>query len=145
MTTTIIRCSGLKELPLVASKLLSLYPDETIFLFSGKMGSGKTTFIKEICRQLEVEDVVNSPTFSIVNEYKTIEGSSVFHFDLYRIRQSSELLDIGYEEYLFSDAVCLIEWPELALDLLPASYVLVNIEVEEQTGDRLFEISFHGN
>jgi len=109
------------------------------------MGAGKTTFIKEICKQLQVVDVVNSPTFSIVNEYKTVKGSSVYHFDLYRIRESNELLDIGYEEYLFSDSVCLIEWPELAMELLPTSFVLINIEEEERTGDRLFEISFHGN
>lgn len=145
MTKTNIRCTGIKELHRVASQILSLYPSEKIFLISGKMGAGKTTFIKEICKQLQVVDVVNSPTFSIVNEYKTSKGYSVYHFDLYRIRESNELLDIGYEEYLFSDSVCLIEWPELAMELLPTSFVLINIEEEERTGDRLFEISFHGN
>lgn len=141
MTDTIIKCNDISELHSVAVKLLERFPDQRIFLLSGKMGAGKTTLIKEICNVLGVVDVVNSPTFSIVNEYKTRSGSSVFHFDLYRIKSPVELLDIGYEEYIYSDFVCLIEWPELATELLPASSVLIHIEVDDVTGDRIFQVN----
>lgn len=141
MTDTLLKCNDVNELHIVAHKLFDLYPDERIFLLSGKMGAGKTTLIKEICHALGVTDVVNSPTFSIVNEYKTKDDASVFHFDLYRIKSPVELLDIGYEEYIYSDSVCLIEWPELAADLMPSSCVSVHIEVDDTTGDRIFQIS----
>lgn len=141
MVDKIIRCGDLSELPKVAEQILELYPHEKLFLFFGKMGAGKTTLIKEICRVLNVIDVVNSPTFSIVNEYATNNGSSVYHFDLYRIKSPTELLDIGYEEYIYGNYVCLIEWPELATGLLPTSYVMIKIEVEDPTGDRTFSIS----
>lgn len=145
MANTIIKCHDLSELPNVAKRTLELYPLENLFLFFGKMGAGKTTLIKEFCRALNVIDVVNSPTFSIVNEYRTIVGSSVFHFDLYRIKSPTELMDIGYEEYIFSNSLCLIEWPELAIDLLPASFVMIKIDVEEKTGDRIFMISLENS
>jgi len=143
MTDTVIRCSDISELPMVADQLVKSYPDIKIFLLSGKMGAGKTTLIKEICKTLGVVDVVNSPTFSLVNEYKTVDGESVFHFDLYRIKSPVELLDIGYEEYIFSGAVCLIEWPELANDLMPSSHVLINIDADERTDERIFQFSRH--
>lgn len=143
MTDTVIRCSDISELPVVADQLIKLYPDLKVFLLSGKMGAGKTTLIKAICKTLGVVDIVNSPTFSLVNEYKTINGESVFHFDLYRIKSPVELLDIGYEEYIFSGAVCLIEWPELANDLMPSSHVLINIEADESTDERTFQFRRH--
>jgi tRNA threonylcarbamoyladenosine biosynthesis protein TsaE len=104
------------------------------------MGAGKTTFIQALCRQLQVVDVVNSPTFSIVNEYLTHEGKSVFHFDLYRIKKAEELLDIGYEDYFFSGSYCFIEWPELAADLIPDECIYISINVDESDQSRLFTI-----
>lgn len=145
MADTLLRCRNVNELSNVADQILDLYPHEKLFLFFGKMGAGKTTLIKEICHALNVIDVVNSPTFSIVNEYKTLGGSSIYHFDLYRIKSPTELMDIGYEEYIYGDAVCLIEWPELAIDLLPASFVMIKIDVEEKTGDRIFLISLQNS
>ena len=141
MDNTNLTCHNLGELPAIARMIVELYPDEKLFLFFGKMGAGKTTIIKEICHVLNVIDVVNSPTFSIVNEYRTTEGASVFHFDLYRIKSPLELMDIGYEEYIYGNSVCLIEWPELATDLLPASFVMITIDVDEQSGSRTFDIS----
>ncbi len=145
MANTIINCHNINELPSVAKQIVELYPEEKLFLFFGKMGAGKTTIIKEICSLLDVIDVVNSPTFSIVNEYRTATGKSVYHFDLYRIKSPIELMDIGYEEYIFGDSVCLIEWPELAADLLPASFVMIKIEVDELTSIRTFDISLEKN
>lgn len=145
MVDTLIKCSDVSELPIVAQRILELYPKEKLFLFFGKMGAGKTTLIKEICHALKVVDVVNSPTFSIVNEYSTNKGSSVFHFDLYRIKSPVELMDIGYEEYIFSDSICLVEWPELAIGLLPSSFVKIKIDVEEETGDRIFLIALENS
>lgn len=143
MIENTFRCKSVNELQGIAARTLELFPNEKLFFLSGKMGVGKTTFIRAFCKELGVIDVVNSPTFSIINEYKTQNGSSVYHFDLYRIKKSSEILDIGYEEYLYSDNICLIEWPELAMDLLPSSYVYINIELDEETGDRIFELSLH--
>ena len=145
MATIELRCSGVSDLDRIAGELISLYPGKRIFALSGPMGSGKTTFIQALCRRLNVVDVVNSPTFSIVNEYLTGEGASVFHFDLYRIRKADELLDIGYEDYFYSGDYCFIEWPELAADLIPDESVYLTIEVEEPGNDRIFTIgSFRG-
>ncbi len=145
MTTIELRCSGISDLDRIAGELISLYPGKRIFALSGPMGSGKTTFIQALCRRLNVVDVVNSPTFSIVNEYLTGDGASVFHFDLYRIRKADELLDIGYEDYFYSGDYCFIEWPELAADLIPDESMYITIEVEEPGNDRLFTIgSFRG-
>lgn len=143
MIGSTIICEDIRSLPRVAKEIISSFPDENIFLISGKMGSGKTTLIKEICKLLDVEDVVSSPTFSIVNEYKSSDEKSIYHFDLYRIKAPEELMDIGYEEYTFGDAICLIEWPELAQSLMPDSYVLINIEVDEASGNRLFNYYLH--
>ncbi len=141
MTSSVYLCNSLVELEAIANEIVDKYNKQNVFLFSGKMGVGKTTLIKEICRALNVEDVVNSPTFSIVNEYKTSEGESVFHFDLYRIKSSEELLDIGYEEYLFGGSKCLIEWPELALGLMPSGFVLVKMEVLGNNESRRIEVT----
>lgn len=100
-----------------------------VVAFYGKMGAGKTTFIKAVCEELGITDVVNSPTFSIVNEYRADEsGRLVYHFDFYRINRIEEAYDLGYEDYFYSGAVCLIEWPELIEELLPAEAVRVRIE-----------------
>ena len=96
------------------------------------MGAGKTTFIRVISSVLGAVDVVQSPSFAIINEYKTLKGESIFHFDFYRIRKSEEVFDIGYEDYLYSGSYCFIEWPELVEELLPADVVKVKITGEDQ-------------
>jgi tRNA threonylcarbamoyladenosine biosynthesis protein TsaE len=145
MPGTNLQCKDVTELPGIAERILNIYGEEKIFLVSGKMGAGKTTLIKEICQVLGVIDIVNSPTFSIVNEYTTRDGTSVFHFDLYRIKSPAELMDIGYEEYLYNGAVVLIEWPEMARYLMPSRFVMINIEVEESTGIRNITIDIENN
>ena len=139
MRQTII-CNTHEDLDPAADSLLKAYPRAKMFAFYGCMGAGKTTFIKAICRRLGVLEIVNSPTFSIVNEYKTTNGKSIFHFDFYRLKHTSELLDIGYEEYFFSDSYCLLEWPEKIEELLPDGCIKVNIEEDEYDKSRI--ISF---
>lgn len=111
----------------------------TVFAFYGKMGAGKTTFIKALCDVLQVDDVVNSPTFAIVNEYSSVllQGP-VFHFDFYRIRRLEEAYDIGIDDYFYSSSPCLIEWPELIEELLPEDAVRISIE-ELPDGTRLLK------
>lgn len=98
-----------------------------VFAFYGKMGAGKTTFIKAICEVLGVEDVITSPTFSLVNDYTDGEGQSIYHFDFYRIKKLEEVYDMGYEDYFYSGNLCLMEWPELIEELLPDDAVRVTI------------------
>ena len=105
-----------------------------VFAFYGKMGAGKTTFVKAICEELGVEDVITSPTFAIVNEYEA-HDQSIFHFDFYRIKRLEEVYDMGYEDYFYSGALCFIEWPELIEDLLPEDAVKVTI-TENTDGTR---------
>ena len=100
-----------------------------VFAFYGGMGAGKTTFIKAVCEELGVEDVITSPTFAIVNEYRTEESVLIYHFDFYRIKKLEEVYDMGYEDYFYSGALCFIEWPELIEDLLPEDAVRVTIDV----------------
>lgn len=110
-----------------------------VFAFYGKMGAGKTTFVKAICEELGVEDVITSPTFAIVNQYQveqaTTDISTIYHFDFYRIKRLEEVYDMGYEDYFYSDALCFIEWPELIEDLLPDNAVRVSI-TENADGTR---------
>ncbi len=120
-----------KELKVVAEKLINRFPNQRIFAFYGKMGAGKTTFIQAICKVLGSNDNVTSPTFALINEYKTIELQSIFHFDFYRIKDLEEVFDMGYEDYLYSGKYCLLEWPELIESLLPENIVKVRIEVFE--------------
>jgi len=110
--------------------------DKRVFAFYGKMGVGKTTFIKAVCEVLGVTDVINSPTFSIVNEYVDAEGRSIFHFDFYRLKLAKEAFDIGFEDYVYSGNLCLMEWPEIVESLLPDGTVRVQI-VEQLDGSRL--------
>lgn len=123
----LVSASSPDELVAVAGQLLAEHPGSRVFAFYGAMGAGKTTFIKAICRVVGVVDTVLSPTFSIINEYKDLNGNSVYHFDFYRIKKIEEVYDIGYEDYLFSGSYCLIEWPELIEDLLPQDTVKVTI------------------
>lgn len=119
---------SLNDLNPTAEKIIQLFPDQRVFTLYGSMGSGKTTFIQKICNFLHVSDEVRSPTFSIVNEYHTDKGCSVFHFDFYRIKKLEEVYDIGYEEYIYSGDYCFIEWPEIIQELLPEKFVYISIE-----------------
>lgn len=114
----------------VADDLIREFGDQRVFALYGAMGAGKTTFIQAICRQLGSDDTVTSPTFAIVNEYAVNGGSSVYHFDFYRIRDLEEAFDLGYEDYFYGGSYCLIEWPERIEALLPEKYVRVEIVVE---------------
>jgi len=123
--------------------------ESRVFAFYGHMGAGKTTFIKAICEQLGVKDVITSPTFAIVNEYEIEErgerreesyGESIYHFDFYRIKKLDEVYDMGYEDYFYSGALCFIEWPELIEELLPADAVKVSIS-EQEDGSRVIEVN----
>lgn len=119
------------ELPELAKKLLEFAQDEHFFIFIGEMGAGKTSFIKAFCKVLGVEELVSSPTFSIVNEYQAKEGK-VYHFDFYRLKSVREAYDLGYEDYFYSGAYCLVEWPQLVEDLLPAHYIKVEIKLKTE-------------
>lgn len=136
----IISIANLDELPKAATIFLESIGDTPLIAFSGEMGAGKTTFIQSLCKKLGVPGEVNSPTFSLVNEYFTSTGESIFHFDLYRIEDPDELFDLGYEEYFFSGKRCFIEWPEKASHLIPDDALLVRIEVmEDGTRELRFE------
>ena len=119
---------SLESLSEIASEIITSAKNKTV-LFYGKMGVGKTTLIKEICMQLEVIDTVSSPTFSLVNEYNTLKGTAVFHFDFYRITKEEEALDMGIEEYLYDNSWCLIEWPQNVENLLPLESVQIHLSI----------------
>lgn len=124
-----IKINNPKDINTAAEQFVKAIGDRTVFAFYGKMGAGKTTFIKAICKALGVDDIVTSPTFAIVNEYRTDTAELIYHFDFYRIRKLEEVYDMGYEDYFDSGALCFIEWPELIEELLPADAVKVNITV----------------
>ena len=124
------------ELAQAARTFVQAMDQATVFAFYVKMGAGKTTFIKALCEALGVSDVVNSPTFSIVNEYRSdTTGELVYHFDFYRIEKIEEVYDMGYEDYFYSGALCFIEWPELVEELLPGDAVKVTV-TEAEDGSR---------
>ncbi|MBO7192894.1 MAG: tRNA (adenosine(37)-N6)-threonylcarbamoyltransferase complex ATPase subunit type 1 TsaE [Bacteroidaceae bacterium] len=134
MSEHIITVNGLEEYPKAAKWFKEFLQQGRIFAFYGKMGSGKTTFIKSVCEELGVEDTINSPTFAIVNEYEDNEANTIFHFDFYRIKSLAEVYNMGYEEYFYSDAFCFIEWPELIEELLPEEHIRVDIcENDDET------------
>ena len=135
----IVKIKSTAELNNVADQLLAYAKGNKFFIFEGEMAAGKTTFIKAFCEVLGVTDIVSSPTFSIVNEYKSKNGP-VYHFDFYRLKNIREAYDIGYEEYFYSDQYCLIEWPSKVEELLPESYVKVQITIIEND-ERLFEFA----
>ena len=126
-----LHINSVEELPAVAKKFISKIGEHKVFAFYGSMGAGKTTFIKAVCEALGVDDVVNSPTFAIVNEYRTNTAELIYHFDFYRIKKLEEVYDMGYEDYFYSGALCFIEWPELIEELLPADAVKVYIKENE--------------
>lgn len=133
-----ISINSTAELGVVAEQLLTFANGNKFFIFEGEMAAGKTTFIKTLCKTLGVQEVVSSPTFSIVNEYEAAENL-IYHFDFYRLKNPQEAYDIGYEDYFYSDAICLVEWPTRVEELLPESYIKVEISI---TGDNARDFSF---
>lgn len=135
-----IKIDSLEHLHEAARTFIEAMDDHTVFAMYGKMGAGKTTFTKAVCECLGVEDVINSPTFAIVNEYRSSStGELIYHFDFYRIKKLEEVYDMGYEDYFYSGAVCFIEWPELVEELLPEDAVKVSI-AETEGGERLITL-----
>jgi tRNA threonylcarbamoyladenosine biosynthesis protein TsaE len=120
--------SDLSVLQKSARMLLDHFPEERIFAFYGAMGAGKTTFIKALCRELGSADYVTSPTFALINEYSTNDGSVIYHFDFYRIKKLEEAFDLGYEDYIYSGNYCFIEWPEMIESLLPEGIIKVRLQ-----------------
>ncbi len=133
---------SLDQIDKVAKEFLATYSNDSVIAFYGEMGAGKTTFIKALCKALKIEDTVNSPSFAIVNEYHNAKDDIVYHFDFYRLKDEEEAYDMGYEDYLYSGHLCVIEWPEKIEALLPDRFVLIKIQVE--TPDlRRFEIDIY--
>lgn len=132
-----------KDLDKVAKEIINYSGEQNIWIFYGEMGSGKTTLIKAIARQLTIEDNVHSPTFSIVNEYGNLQGEVFFHFDFYRIKNEVEAMDIGIYEYFDSGNLCMIEWPQKIPTLLPEKHLKVDIKMTSDIG-REINISHHG-
>ena len=131
-----IKIENLDSIRIAARQFVDSMGGGNVFAFYGKMGAGKTTFIKAVCEELGVGDVITSPTFAIVNEYLAEpSGKPVYHFDFYRIKKIEEVYDMGYEDYFYSGALCLIEWPELIEELLPADATRVTI-VEQPDSSR---------
>jgi len=130
-----ITINSLEDTFLAAQQFLQIiqkdYPESRCIAFNGQMGAGKTTFITQLCKVMNVVDKVSSPTFSIVNQYISPDFGEIYHFDLYRIKDTTEALNAGAEEYIFSDNYCFIEWPETLLDLLPENTINLNIEVKD--------------
>ena len=125
-----LESNSLSDLKNVATDLLN-FSDEKVFCFYGEMGAGKTTLINEIIKSLDAEDEGSSPTFSIVNEYHSPQNGIIYHFDFYRLEDEEEAYDIGYEDYVYSGNYCFIEWPEKIENLLPETYVRVDIQNQE--------------
>ena len=134
-----IRIKSIEEIAVAAKEFVAAMGERKVFAFYGKMGAGKTTFIKAVCEELGVEDVINSPTFAIVNEYVDGKGERVYHFDFYRIKNLQEVMDLGYADYVYSGHVCFMEWPELIESLRPDDAVKVTIE-EEIDGGRVLVV-----
>ncbi|WP_241739081.1 tRNA (adenosine(37)-N6)-threonylcarbamoyltransferase complex ATPase subunit type 1 TsaE [Pontibacter beigongshangensis] len=135
-----IKMSSLADLPAAASVLLEESREISVILFEGPMGAGKTTLIKELCRQLGVAENVSSPTFALVNEYETAAGNLIYHFDFYRIKEEREALEMGVLEYFDSGSLCLVEWPSLIPNLLPENYLHVSMQPAAEGEERIMII-----
>ena len=130
-----IQINSIEHIREAARQFIDAMGGHRVFAFYGHMGAGKTTFIKAVCEELGVDDVVTSPTFAIVNEYTAAGGMPVFHFDFYRIKKLEEVYDMGYEDYFYGDGLCFIEWPEMMEELLPEGATKVQI-TENPDGTR---------
>jgi tRNA threonylcarbamoyladenosine biosynthesis protein TsaE len=129
-----------KQLPVAAKRILEFTSGQKILAFYGSMGAGKTTIIKAVCKALGAKDIVSSPTFTLVNEYKTNKGEVLYHIDFYRIRKMEEVFDFGIEEYFLSGSYCFMEWPELIEEILPPETVRIRIAVGKNE-QRILKIS----
>jgi tRNA threonylcarbamoyladenosine biosynthesis protein TsaE len=138
----VFRSVTVSDLESLAQEIVGKLNAVTVWLFRGEMGSGKTTLIKMVCKVLGVEETMSSPTFSIINEYQTIDKKKIYHFDFYRIKDEFEAIDIGTEEYFYSGYPCFIEWPEKIPSLIPLQYAEVNIQVETDT-KRIIAFAVH--
>ena len=136
----ILEINHINELPQAAKEFVNLISDRNVFVFYGAMGVGKTTFIKAICKELKVVDNVVSPTFSLINEYKTSDAQIIYHFDVYRINKIEQVYDFGYEDYFYSGRISLIEWPEKIESILPEEVIPIYI-TEEINGTRKIVIT----
>ena len=130
-----ITIKSLDTIQEAAKEFINRMGEGKVFALYGKMGAGKTTFIKALCETLGVKDVITSPTFSLINEYTDGKGNSIYHFDFYRIKKLEEVYDMGYEDYFYSGNLCLLEWPELIEEILPENVIKVTIE-EQADGTR---------
>lgn len=133
-----IKIDSLDHIHVAAKDFLSHIGNGTVFAFYGKMGAGKTTFIKAVCEELGVEDTITSPTFAIVNEYTDKNNEPIYHFDFYRIKKMEEVYDMGYEDYFYGGHLCFLEWPEMIEDLLPQD--AIKVYITEENGHRTIEI-----
>lgn len=142
MATKTIKIAALEAINESAKEFIAEMGDYTVFAFNGEMGAGKTTFIKALCEELGVNDVTNSPSFAIINEYRSdTTAELIYHFDCYRLENEMEAEDIGVEDYFYSGALCFIEWPERITDLLPDDTVEVDV-VEEEDGTRTITLTY---
>lgn len=137
MDTLILK--SLSDLNIIADKFLRLMREKKVFAFFGPMGVGKTTFIKALCNELGVVEIVTSPTFALVNEYQTGNNDVIYHFDFYRINKIEEVFDFGYEDYFYSGNFCFIEWPDKVAEILPENVVFVQM-IENTDGSRTINI-----
>jgi tRNA threonylcarbamoyladenosine biosynthesis protein TsaE len=142
MTDFNLTYSSLTQLPLVAKQILFFAEEYKVWIFEGEMGAGKTTIIKAVCSALKVQDTVQSPTYTLVNEYHTLKNEVCYHFDFYRIKNESEAMDIGFEEYTDSGNFCFIEWPSKIPNLLPSKYLKISINFVDQNR-RIIHLSKH--
>ena len=133
-----IEINHISEINNAAKQFVDQIGDQTVIALYGAMGAGKTTFIKAVCEELGVTETITSPTFAIVNEYKSGDGSPIYHFDFYRINKLEEVYDFGYEDYFYNGNLCFIEWPELIESLLPDNCLKLKIS-EKENGIRLIE------
>lgn len=142
MATKTIKIAALEAINESAKEFIAEMGDYTVFAFNGEMGAGKTTFIKALCEELGVNDVTNSPSFAIINEYRSdTTAELIYHFDCYRLENEMEAEDIGVEDYFYSGALCFIEWPERITDLLPDDTVEVDV-LEEEDGTRTITLTY---
>jgi len=135
-----MQVTGVHQLPSIAREILEAFPEERIFALYGELGAGKTTLIKAFCKALGVRDLPSSPSFGIIHEYGTENQEQIYHFDFYRIEKPEELLDIGYEEYVYSGQYCFMEWPEKIGGLLPEKFVSIKIRHGDKDNERMISI-----